>query len=143
MSEKALRIGDLAKRARVPIDTIRYYEKLGLLTPSARTSSGYHTFEPESAHRLRFIRHAQELGFTLEGIGELLALRLERGAACEEVRARAAERLALIERKLSRLGQMRDALAELVTACDARRPTGECPILESLARGDEDDETHH
>jgi DNA-binding transcriptional MerR regulator len=88
MSAKTFRIGELAKWTHVPVDTIRYYEKLGLLAPAVRTRSGYRSFGPASAERLRFIRHAQGLGFTLEEIGELLELRLEPGGSCPEVRAR-------------------------------------------------------
>lgn len=142
MSEKTLRIGELAKRAHVPIDTIRYYEKIGLLSPAARTRSGYRSFNPHSAERLRFIRHAQDLGFTLEEIGELLELRLEPRGSCDEVRARAAERLAVIERKLAHLESMRDALDKLVAACESREPTAECPILEALDQ-EIDDEADH
>jgi DNA-binding transcriptional MerR regulator len=142
MSETTLRIGELARRARVGVDTIRYYEKLGLLAPAARTRSGYRSFEPGSARRLRFIRHAQELGFTLEEIGELLALRLAPGGSCDKVRARAAERLVVIEHKLAHLVSLRDALATLVAACDERQPTAECPILEALDK-ENGDEPHH
>ena len=142
MSAKTFRIGELAKWTHVPVDTIRYYEKLGLLAPAVRTRSGYRSFGPASAERLRFIRHAQDLGFSLEEIGELLELKLEAGGSCDEVRGRASERLAVIERKLAHLESLREILAALVADCDAREPSAECPILEALNREDED-ETHY
>ena len=142
MSAKTFRIGELAKWTHVPVDTIRYYEKLGLLAPAVRTRSGYRSFERDSAERLRFIRHAQDLGFSLEEIGELLELKLEAGGSCDEVRGRASERLAVIERKLAHLEGMRDALAALVAACESREPTAECPLLEALDQEDDDEARH-
>jgi MerR family mercuric resistance operon transcriptional regulator len=89
-------------------------------------------YSPSVVGRLRFIRRAQELGFTLAEIAELLDLRVQDGAACDVVEARARRKLADIESKISDLGRIGDALGRLVEKCVARQPTGDCPILEEL-----------
>jgi len=139
MNGTVLRIGELARRARVPADTIRYYEKIGLLAPPDRTRSGYRSFDDGAVTRLRFIRRAQDLGFTLEEIGALLTLRVGHGASCAEVRVRATARLTVIERKIERLERMRRGLTELIADCGRRRPSADCPILEALG-GENDGE---
>lgn len=127
-----LTIGELATRAGVNIQTVRYYERRGLMPKPARARSGYRQYRPEAADRLRFIRRAQGLGFSLEEIAELLALRVRHASACATVEARAREKISIVDRKIGELRRMKDTLERLTAACQAREPTGECPILEVL-----------
>ena len=127
-----LRIGELAERAGVGVPTIRYYERRGLVRRPPRTRAGYRQYPEEEVARDRFVKRAQELGFSLEEIRELLALRVRDGEACGAVEARARAKLAQVEAKLRELEALRRVLGRLVAACRARRPTGECPILELL-----------
>ncbi len=127
-----LTIGELARRAGVNRETVRYYERRKLLPRPARSLAGYRVFSDDAVDRLLFIRHAQALGFTLNEIRELLGLRLGERSSCDEARARAARKLSDVEAKIAALERMRSALAGLVAACKARRPTAPCPILESL-----------
>jgi Hg(II)-responsive transcriptional regulator len=125
-------LGQLAKRARVNRETVRYYERRRLLQRPSRSIAGYRLFPDDAVKRLRFIRHAKVLGFSLEEIKELLALRVHSIAACDRVRERTQIKIADTERKIAALLQMKHALSELVTACSRRRKTDECPILDSL-----------
>ena len=127
-----MRIGEVAAEAAVNIQTLRYYERVGLLPKPGRRSSGYRAYEPHTVRRVRFIKRAQELGFTLAEIGELLALRERSENACGEVEARAATTLARIDEKMRNLESMRDALTEYATECRAGRPLGDCPLLRAL-----------
>jgi MerR family transcriptional regulator, copper efflux regulator len=127
-----LTIGGLAKQAHVNRETARYYERCRLLPRAARSMSGYRVFSDDAVRRLRFIRHAQALGFSLGEIRELLALRVNSMNTCDRVRERTEVKIADIERKIESLAAMRDALSELVTACSGRRRTKVCPILDSL-----------
>ncbi len=131
-----LTIGELASRAGVNRETVRYYERRRLLARPPRTMAGYRVFPDDAVDRLRFIRHAQALGFTLEEIRELLGLRLDERSSCEQVRARATRKLADVEAKIAALKRIRRVLGRLVHACETRRPTAPCPILESLAAPD-------
>ncbi len=128
------RISEAAEAAGVNVQTLRYYERRGILDSPARTSSGYRQYGQGAVDRVRFIKRAQDLGFTLEEIGELLDLRVEHAAACEAVEERARRKLEDVERKRKQLERMREALAGLIEACERRRPTEECPILEALER---------
>lgn len=127
-----LTIGELATRAGVNIQTVRYYERRGLIPKPARTRSGYRQYRPEAADRLRFIRRAQDLGFALEEIAELLALRVRHASACATVERRAREKIAIVDRKIGELRRMKGTLERLAAACQAREPTSDCPILEAL-----------
>ncbi len=127
-----LTIGKVAAQAGVHVETVRYYERVGLLPPPPRTDSGYRLYQPESVVRLRFIKEAQGLGFTLDEIRELLALRVDAQTSCQEVRRRAERKVAEMEEKIRSLQKMRDALARLIAACEQGGPDGECPILEAL-----------
>lgn len=129
---KQLTVGKLAQRAKVTPQTVRYYELRHLLDEPLRTDSGYRRYREDSVARLRFIKRAQELGFSLEEIRELLSLRATPGAQCEDVRRRAEEKIAEIEGKMRRLEAMRRALRELVAQCSGERPATECPILDAL-----------
>ena len=126
----------LAARAGVNVPSIRFYERLSLLPKPPRTASGYRVFSPESVRRVRFIKRAQELGFTLKEIKDLLALRVDSGSSCARVRGRAQEKVRDIEQKVRDLRRMARTLARLAAACGTRAPTGACPILESLDESD-------
>lgn len=130
----AYTIGGLARRAGVNLQTIRYYEKRGLLIPSGRKDSGYRLYDADSLKRLLFIRHAKELGFTLEEIKEFLNLRVksESDKSCEAVRARTETKLKAVEEKITVLEIVRRTLIELVNSCKKRVPTEECPILRAI-----------
>jgi MerR family mercuric resistance operon transcriptional regulator len=124
-----LTIGKLAERAGVNVETIRYYQRLGLLDEPKKPLHGYRHYPPTIANRVRFIKRAQTLGFTLEEVAGLL--RLDSASACAETRELAAHKLALIEEKLIELEAMREGLAGLVVKCDtgSNRP---CPIIQML-----------
>jgi Hg(II)-responsive transcriptional regulator len=127
-----LTIGELAESAHVNRETVRYYERRRLLPRPPRSVSGYRVFADDAVQRLRFIRHAQGLGFSLNEIRELLALRVKAVDTCGRVRERALAKIADIERKIGALQQMRRVLCELESACARQRKTDECPILDSL-----------
>ena len=127
-----LTIGELAKQAHVNRETVRYYEPRRLLPRASRSISGYRVFADEAVRRLRFIRHAKELGFSLNEIRELLTLRVNSIDTCDRVRERTEIKLADINKKIQSLQHMKDALCELVTACSRRGKTKDCPILDSL-----------
>ncbi|MFZ5625282.1 MAG: MerR family transcriptional regulator [Gemmatimonadota bacterium] len=128
----ALSIGELATAVGLSVQTIRYYERRGLLAPPPRTASGYRQYSPETADRLRFIRRAQELGFTLEEIHELLELRVRDPAACAAVETRTRRKIEQVEAKLRELGRLKRVLERLARACERRTPTAECPVLDML-----------
>ena len=129
---ETLTIGELAKRGQVNRETVRYYEGRRLLPAASRSMSGYRIFSDEAVRRLRFIRHAKALGFSLSEIKELLGLRVNSSVGCDRVRERTQAKIDDIDKKLYDLKQMKEALSELVTACARRRRTDECPILDSL-----------
>ncbi len=127
-----LTIGAVAKRAWVNIQTLRYYERRGLLPAPERTASNYRIYAGDTVRRVRFIKRAQELGFTLTEIKELLSLRASPRSGCEEVRERSKAKITDIDEKIRTLEAMRNALSRLVRACSGRGPVTECPILDSL-----------
>ena len=127
-----LTISKVAASAGVNVQTLRYYERRGILAEPARSPSGYRQYEPEAVTRIRFIKRAQELGFTLEEISELLDLRVEHGAACEVIEERARGKLGLVDEKIGQLTRLRGVLEDLVAACQRRQRTEDCPILEGL-----------
>jgi len=134
MKTKSLTIGHLAKQAGVNLETVRYYERRGLLPRPPRSASGYCLFPSDAAQRLRFIRRAQQLGFSLKEIRELLSLRVSRTTTSRDIRARAESKIADIEAKIRSLDSMKKTLRKLTNVCDACVPVAECPILESLDR---------
>jgi MerR family transcriptional regulator, copper efflux regulator len=131
---ESIGIGTLAKRAGVRIDTVRYYERSGLLAPKVRLASGYRRYGEVELSRLRFIRRAQALGFTLNEVRELLALSKRRDVS--RVRRVAQEKLADIERRIADLDRVRAGLLNLVAACPGHGRAENCPILKAL--GEED-----
>ena len=133
---KSLTIGHLAKEAGVNLETVRFYERRGLLPKPPRSSSGYRLFPIEAARRLRFIRRAQELGFSLREIRELFSLRVSRTTTSAEIRARAEAKIADIEARMRSLESMKKSLRKLTKVCAGCVPVAECPILESLDKED-------
>ncbi len=128
-----LTIGDVAKRADVNIETLRYYERRGLVARPPRSTSNYRLYSEDTVRRVRFIKHAQELGFSLNEIQELLSLRAAPKARCADVRTRAVAKINDIEDRIRALLAMKKALAKLVTECSSgRAPLSDCPILDSL-----------
>lgn len=130
-STHVLTIGRLAKRAGVGIDTVRFYERAGLLPPAARTPSGYRSYSSADVDRMRFIRRAKGLGFTLDEIGELLTLSSGKGSRAQ-VKAIASRRLLDLERKLKELTVVRDTLAHYAGRCSGHGPLAGCPIIEAV-----------
>jgi MerR family transcriptional regulator, copper efflux regulator len=139
MSAETMTIGRLAKRAGVNIDTIRYYERNGLLPAPLRRASGYREYGAEDADRLRFIRRAKELGFTLVEIAELLSLTANRHADMRGVKRKAEERLEHVEFKIKELQRVRRGLNKLIAACPGHGELARCPIVTALAGGDTDE----
>lgn len=131
-----LTIGQVAAQAGVRADTIRYYEKCGLIPKPARRPSGYRAFGPDTVVRIRFIKRAQQLGFTLDEIGQMLRLRDTQRAECADVQHLAERKIALIDAKVADLRAIRGALQRLVESCQGHVPIVECPILESLEHGE-------
>lgn len=129
---EGLTIGKVARSAGLAIDTVRYYEREGLLQKPARTLSGYRQYSPDAVKRLQFIRQAKELGFTLSEIRELLTLKVAPGKSCADVRARAQAKIADVKQRIAQLDRMKRALVKLAAACSGRGPTSECPILEAM-----------
>src|SRR5713226_3186082 len=129
---KSLTIGRLAKQAGVNLETVRFYERRGLLPRPPRSASGYRLFPAEAERRLKFIRRAQELGFSLAEIAELLSLRVSRRTTSSEIRARAEAKITDIEAKIRSLESIKKTLRKLTKACDGCTSVAQCPILESL-----------
>ena len=129
---KPLSIGALAKEAGVNLETVRFYERRGLLPRPPRTESGYRMYPSEAVARLHFIKRAQELGFSLNEVEELLTLRLASRGTSAQVRRRAEAKVADIKAKIRTLTSMKRTLQKLTKACPACGPASECPILESL-----------
>ena len=128
----ALTTGELAQQSGVNLQTIRFYEREGLLPAPPRLSSGYRAFPAASVSRVRFIKRAQELGFTLTEIHDLLSLRVDKTRDRAQVRRMARSRLAEIEGKIASLETMRAALTHLAATCTGHGPADECPILQAI-----------
>jgi MerR family copper efflux transcriptional regulator len=127
-----MKIGELAGKAKVNLQTIRYYERERLLPKPLRSASGYRFFPEDAVRRVRFIKRAQEIGFTLAEIRDLLALRVDRKRDRSAVRRIAFEKIAQIEDKILNLTTMKGALLGLTDHCSGHGPASECPILEAL-----------
>ena len=127
-----MRIGEIAGEAGVNIQTLRYYERRGLLAPAPRRASGYRDYDREDVSRVRFIRRAQDLGFTLQEIADLLALQADSVRSCGAVEKRASVTLERIDTKIADLKRMRTALAKYVHACRDQRSLESCPLLTAL-----------
>jgi MerR family mercuric resistance operon transcriptional regulator len=135
----SLTCGQLAKSAGVNVETLRYYERRGLMPKPARASSGYRLYTSDAVRRLRFIKRAQALGFTLDEIRELLDLRVRRGASqCANIRQRASAKAGEVEAKLKSLRRIKRAFERLVASCDGKGPADACPILDALEESEEE-----
>jgi MerR family transcriptional regulator, copper efflux regulator len=131
----SMTIGAVAEAARVNVATVRYYERRGILAAPRRTESGYRQYDPSAVARIRFIRRAQELGFSLDEIADLLALRVEDPAACGAVESATRAKLEDVESRIRELERLREILKDLLGSCRAREATSECPVLELLEDG--------
>ena len=127
-----LTIGKLAKRTNVNLETIRYYERQGLIPEPPRNQSGYRQYSHDAVTRTLFIRRAQALGFSLKEISKLLSLRVEPGTTCGDVKARVEAKIEDVEHKIAELTKIKVALLSLVDKCAGKGPIGECPIIEAL-----------
>ena len=126
----------IARQAGVGVETIRYYEREGLITRPPRAGFGYREYPPSTAERLKFIRRAKDLGFSLKDIKELLALRLDPGTTCKDIRRRAEAKVMDMDERIRSLKQMRRALKRLADACGSEvGRISECPILDALEEG--------
>lgn len=132
MDRETLRTGEVAAQAGVNVQTLRYYERRGLLRQPERRASGYREYLPDAVQLVRFIKRAQELGFTLTEIEDLLLLRDNQKASCREVRAAAQAKIEDIEQKIQALLLMKRALRVLVSSCTSDASVRYCPILEAL-----------
>jgi Hg(II)-responsive transcriptional regulator len=128
----ALTIGALAERAGVGVETVRFYERRGLVRRPPRPRTGYRAYPEDTVGRIRFIRNAQALGFTLQEITALLQLRVTAGTSCAAMRSRAAAKLADVKQRLADMNRIRGALQKLVAACPGRGALISCTILEAL-----------
>ena len=134
----AMTIGRLARKAGVGVETIRFYERKGLIEqPRRPRDGGYRVYPEETAHRIRFIRQAQELGFSLREVQDLLSLRADPESDSADVRERAATKLAEVKRKITELERIRAALEDLIAACPGRGALRGCTIMEALRAGEE------
>lgn len=132
-------IGTAARRAGVSIHTIRYYEREGLLPPPRRRASGYRDYDEVAIDRIKFIRRAKALGFTLEDIRELLSLSVDHEKGVRSVKERAEARLAKLDQRIAELEQMRSGLQRLIADCPGRGDPADCPILHALNQDSTDD----
>ena len=128
----AFTIGELAKRSGIGLETVRFYERKGLIEEPPRTDSGYRQYPEEAVGRIRFIRRAKELGFALKEISELLSLRVDPDTTCADVREQTELKIADVEEKIRALQTIKTALEKLAVSCTGSGPTSECPILEAL-----------
>ena len=134
-----LTIGRLAKKVGIGIETVRFYERQGLIEPPTRTDSNYRIYPEEEVARLRFIKRAKNLGFTLNEIKELMFLRHDPHATKADIKNRTLAKIANIKEKISDLTRIKRALEHLASSCDGHGPLDECPILEAL---DSDNDKH-
>ncbi|MCH8327851.1 MAG: heavy metal-responsive transcriptional regulator [Candidatus Marinimicrobia bacterium] len=125
-------IGRLSKRAQVNIETIRFYERKGLLPEPERRESGYRKYTDDAVGRLIFIRHGKELGFSLAEIADLLTLRVDPRTTCADVKLRTDAKIVSVREKIISLQKIEQALINLSADCKGLGPTSECPILEAL-----------
>ena len=138
---KSLSIGKVAQLAEIGIETIRFYEREGLIAEPPRRESGYRQYPEDTVARLRFIRRAKELGFSLKEIKELLSLRIGLQTDCADIQERAEAKIHDIEEKIQTLQRMKKVLAPLAAACPGQGPVSECPILDALEDGSQPKKT--
>ncbi|VAX21543.1 hypothetical protein MNBD_NITROSPINAE03-1642 [hydrothermal vent metagenome] len=127
-----LSIGQVAKQAGVGIETLRFYERQGLIDSPPRKESGYRQYPKGAVKRIVFIKRAKELGFSLKEIAELLSLKVDPSTKCADVKERAEEKISHIKDKIRTLKRMANTLKRLSASCGVEGPASECPILEAL-----------
>lgn len=130
-----LTIGQVAEEAGVGVETVRFYQRSGLIPQPPRRGTEHRRYSPDAVARIRFIRGAQNLGFSLKEIEDLMGLRVEPGTSKAEIKARAEHKAAEIETKIRDLQRMRDTLVKLIGACEGMGSLDDCPILEAFDRG--------
>ncbi len=136
----SMRIGQIAKRAGVNVETIRFYERKGLLTQPPRNGGGYRHYPKEAITRIRFIKRAKELGFSLTEIGELLFLQSNPKATCADVKEKAERKILTIYDRIKDLQKMKRSLESLAATCKGRGPLNDCPIIECFETTKETEE---
>jgi len=130
-----LTIGKVASLSNVTTDTLRYYEREGLISPAAKSNGGYRLYDRDAVRRVRFIKEAQHCGFTLTEIRDLLALRASNAACCRDVRRVALEKKLQLEAKIKAMRGMSKVLDHLIAACrNGSHPLDDCPILAALEK---------
>ncbi len=134
----AFTIGEVAKRSGIGIETVRFYERKGLIADPPRTDSGYRQYPEDVVVRLRFIRRAKELGFALKEILDLLSLRVNPDTTCADVRKQAEFKISDVEERIRALRRIKTALTRLAASCVGTGPASECPILEALEGQEKD-----
>jgi MerR family mercuric resistance operon transcriptional regulator len=127
-----LSIGELAKQVNVNTETIRYYERRGLISEPPRNKSGHRQYTVETVRRTDFIKRCQALGFSLKEIEEILELKITPESTCADMKSRVTEKLVDVDEKIHELARIRDALSRLLKKCTGKGPIGTCPILEEL-----------
>lgn len=127
-----LNIGEVARQVGVSVEAMRYYEREGLIAVPDRDANGYRRYEPDAVRHIRFIKRAQEVGFTLKDIKDLLTLKGDPNASCCDVRMRAEDKVRDMDRKIATLTKMRDVLSAWVEECRGTGPVTDCPILDAL-----------
>ncbi|CAN5509775.1 Hg(II)-responsive transcriptional regulator [soil metagenome] len=133
--EASLTIGRVADHAGVGVETVRFYQRKGLIDEPPRSGTRRRRYTPETVARIRFIRGAQSLGFSLKEIEELMALRIAPGTDKGHIKARAEAKVAQIEEKMRDLNRMKGALLKLIGACEGMGSLDDCPILEAFDQG--------
>ncbi len=131
---EGMTIGKTARAAGVGVETIRFYERVGLIRRPPRRTTGYRIYPRETVDRIRFIRRSKALGFSLKEIRDLLDLRLSPRTSCSDIRRRVEAKAADIDERITALRKMRTALTKLAAACRSGGPVGTCPILEALKK---------
>jgi len=124
-----LRIGEIAKLSGVCVETLRFYEREGLIPKPARSQSGYRQYSETAVKQIQFIQHAKALGFSLKDIGELITLKTKPGTTCKGIRTKAQAKIDEIQQKIDALEEMKTALSPLIDQCQSGNPINECPIL--------------
>lgn len=132
VASKTLTIGQLAKAAGVNVQTVRFYEREGILKPQTRLDSGYRVYNEDSLKRLHFIRQAKDLGFSLDEIQSLLNLRVRSVDRCNQVRSKAEQKLKDVQQKITHLKKLERTLKSLVSDCENRVVSDCCPIIEKM-----------
>ncbi|WP_176466261.1 MerR family transcriptional regulator [Aliifodinibius salipaludis] len=126
------KIGEVAKRADVNKETVRYYEQRELIPKPDRRRSGYRIFTQRHIDQITFLKRAQQLGFTLTEIKELLDLRLDENTTCSKIKEEAQQKYQDVSKKIHDLQRIQETLTNLIDCCSEDRPIGDCPILEAL-----------